>query len=249
LKLKEFTESDVKKQIDLLVKLQEKDRLLEKLEGQISGGPKRLKDLESQLESLEESYKAHKDRIQELLKTQRQYEGEIEDGIAHIRKSRGRLMSIKNNKEYHALIREIEETEKDNAAKEDKVIACLEELEKLNEELGDSENALASMGKSIDKDKRVIEEEVASMEKELAAVSAEKEALVQAIESPLLAKYKRIRTGSGGVALSLVNDATCSECHMSIPPQMYNELQRQDALQQCPHCQRMIYWKEVEPTE
>ena len=179
----------MKKQIDLLVKLQEKDRLLEKLEGQISGGPKRLKDLESQLESLEESYKAHKDRIQELLKTQRQYEGEIEDGIAHIRKSRGRLMSIKNNKEYHALIREIEETEKDNAAKEDKVIACLEELEKLNEELGDSENALASMGKSIDKDKRVIEEEVASMEKELAAGFCLGEGLVADLRNIALVRH------------------------------------------------------------
>jgi predicted nucleic acid-binding Zn-ribbon protein len=239
----------VKKQIELLVKLQEKDRLVEKLEGQISCGPKRIKDLENQLHSLEASFEAHTDRIQELMKAQRQYEIEIEDGIAHMRKSRGRLMSIKNNKEYRALVKEIEETEKENAAKEDQVIACLEELERLNEELGDKESALASMSENIDKDKRVIEEELALMEKELVGVSAEKEALVQAIESPLLAMYKRIRMGSGGVALSLVNNATCSECHMSIPPQMYNELQRQDALQHCPHCQRMIYWKEVEHTE
>jgi predicted nucleic acid-binding Zn-ribbon protein len=122
-------------------------------------------------------------------------------------------------------------------------------LENLNEELGDKEEALASMGESIDKDKKVIQKEVALMEKELVAVLAEKETLVQAIESHLLANYKRIRRGSGGVALSLVNNATCSECHMGIPPQMYNELQRQDALQHCPHCQRIIYWKEVEPTE
>jgi len=239
----------VKKQIDLLVKLQEKDRLVEKLQKQISDSPKRLKDLESQLQSLEESFEVHTARIQELMKAQRQYEAEIEDGIAHMRKSRGRLMSIKNNKEYRALVREIEETEKENAAKEDQIIACLEELEKLNEELGDKENVLASMGENIDKDKKVVEEEVGLMEKELDAVSAERKTLVQAIESPLLANYRRIRTGSGGVALSLVNNATCSECHMSIPPQMYNELQRQDALQHCPHCQRMIYWKEVEPIE
>jgi len=231
----------VKKQIDLLIELQEKDRLVEKLEGQISNGPKRLKDLENQLQSLEEGFEAQGDRLQELMKAQRQYEAEIEDGIAHKRKSRGRLMSIKNNKEYRALVKEIEETEKENAAKEDQVIACLEELEKLEEELRDKENVLASMGESIDKDKEAIEEEVALMEKELVAVSAKTEALVHAIESPLLADYKRIRKSSGGVALSLVNNAMCSECHMSIPPQMYNELQKQDTLQHCPHCQRIIY--------
>jgi predicted nucleic acid-binding Zn-ribbon protein len=115
--VREFTENVVKEQIDLLVRLQEKDMLVEKLEGQISDGPKRLKDLENQLQSLEESLEGHRNRIQELMKAQRQYEAEIEDGVAHMRKSRGRLMSIKNNKEYRALVREIEETEKDNAAK------------------------------------------------------------------------------------------------------------------------------------
>jgi predicted nucleic acid-binding Zn-ribbon protein len=71
--------------------------------------------------------------------------------------------------------------------------------------------------------------------------------LMQSIDSQLIVKYEQIKAWSGGIAVALVNNATCAECHLSIPPQMYNELQRQDALKFCPNCQRIIYWKAAEP--
>jgi hypothetical protein len=45
------------------------------------------------------------------------------------------------------------------------------------------------------------------------------------------------------VGIIAVIDAVCQGCHMNIPPQMYNELQRGDNLTKCPMCQRLIYWK------
>jgi predicted nucleic acid-binding Zn-ribbon protein len=237
----------VKKQIYLLVELQDKDQLLEQLEAKILQGPRRIKDLEKRLQSLSDDIEAQKNRIQELMKIQRNHETEIEDGIAHIRKSRGRLMAIKNNKEYRALVREIEDTEKENASREDKVLSCLEEQEKLSEELEEKEDALVAMGKAIEGDRKVIEEEVRRMESEVLEIGENKQKLINDIDRDLLAQYNRIRNQSGGVAVALVNNATCSQCHMSVPPQMYNELQKQDALQHCPNCQRIIFWKEVDP--
>jgi len=238
----------VKKQIDLLVEVQEKDRLLEKLKAQICRGPERIRNLEKNLQSLQEDMEANKTHIQDLKKAQRLYESDIEDGLAHVRKSRGKLMSIKNNREYRAVLKEIEEIEKENASKEDKVIGCLEEQERLGEALKGGEKDLAAMRETIAREKKVIEEELSRAEKELAHVTGDKQNLVQDIDSSLLAQYDRIKIRSGGVAVALVNNATCCGCHMSIPAQMYNELQRQDALQLCPHCQRIIYWKEVEPS-
>jgi predicted nucleic acid-binding Zn-ribbon protein len=237
----------VKKQIYLLVELQDKDQLLEQLGAKILQGPRRIKDLEKRLQSLSDDIEAQKNRIQELMKAQRNYETEIEDGIAHIRKSRGRLMAIKNNKEYRALVREIEDTEKENATREDKVLSCLEEQETLSEELEEKEDALVAMGKTIEGDRKVIEKEVRRMESEVLEIGENKKKLINDIDHDLLAQYNRIRNRSGGVAVALVNNATCSQCHMSVPPQMYNELQKQDALQHCPNCQRIIFWKEVDP--
>lgn len=236
----------MKKQIDFLVKLQEKDRVLDWFRWQIREGPERLQGLEKELVGLQEDVEADKRRIQDLNKTQREYETEIEDGIAHIRKSRGRLMSIKNNKEYHALLREIEETEKGNSDKEDKALGCLEDLDKLNKELEAKEKGLSAMRDRLESEKAVIAKELARIREEFSTVEKSREKLIQTIDPQLFIKYEQIKATSGGIALALVNNATCSECHLGIPPQMYNELQRQDTLKFCPNCQRIIFWKKTE---
>ena len=239
----------MKREIDLLVRLQEKDLVLDQLRWQLSEGPERLHALEEQLHMQEENVEAVKRRIHDLKKKQREHEAEIEDGLAHIRKSRGRLMSIKNNKEYLALLREIEETEKVNANKEDSVLDCLEELEKLNMEFEAKEKGLSAIRDRIESEKRAVAKVVASIHEELSDTEKSREKLGRAITPQLLAKYEQIKTISGGIAVALVNNATCSECHLSIPPQMYNELQRQDTLRFCPNCQRIIYWKGAEAAE
>ena len=233
----------MKRQIDFLVKLQEKDRALDRLRRQIREGPERLQGLEKELGALEENIETDKGRIQDLKKTQREYEAEIEDGLAHIKKSRGRLMSIKNNKEYRALLREIEATEKGNVDKEDKVLGCLEELEDLNKELEAKEKDLSGMRDRLESEKKAIAKEVARVHEEFSGVEKSRKELLQSIDPQLLAKYEQIKATSGGIAVALVNNATCSECHLGIPPQMYNELQRQDALKFCPNCQRIFCWK------
>ena len=236
----------MKKQINLLVKLQGKDRGLDRLRWQIREGPERLEGLEKELQAFEEDVEADKRRIRDLNKTQREYEAEIENGLACIRKSRGRLMSIKNNKEYRALLREIEETEKGNADKEDRVLSCLEELETLSKELEAKEKSLSAMRDRLETEKTAISKEVVRVREELSDIEKSREKLVQTIAPQLLAKYEQIKARSGGIAVALVNNATCSECHLSIPPQMFNELQRQDTLKICPNCQRIICWKEAE---
>ncbi len=236
----------MKTQIDLLVKLQEKDRALDRLQRQVREGPERLQGLEKELEAIEKDVEADKKRIQDLNKAQREYEAEIEDGLAHIRKSRGRLMSVKNNKEYRALLREIEETEKGNASKEDKVLGCLEELENLNKELETREKGLSAIRDRFESEKTAVAKEVACVQKEVSDLEKRRVRLIETIDSQLLTKYERIKAMRGGIAVALVNNATCSECNLGIPPQMYNELQRQDTLEFCPNCQRIIYWKGAE---
>lgn len=239
----------MREQINLLVRLQEKDRVLDRFRWQIHEGPERLQGLEKELKAVEEGVEANESRIQELKKTQRDYEAEIEDGLAHIGKSRGRLMGIKNNKEYQALLREIEETAKKNADKEDSVLSCLEELDKLNKELEAKKKGLSAMQDRLESEKTAVAKEIARVQEKLSDAEKSREQLVRTITRELLSKYERIKARSGGVAVALVNNATCSACHLGIPPQMYNELQRQDSLKFCPHCQRIIYWREAEASD
>ncbi len=237
----------MREQINLLVELQDNDHTLDRLRWQIRQGPEQLQDLERQISRLEEDIAFDRLRLQEVQKAQRQHEADMEDAVAHMRKSRGRLMTIKSNKEYRALLREIEETEKSNAVREDKVLACLEELEELTKEIEAKGERLSVLRDRLRGEEITIRAEMADLQEELSAVASTRAKLIENIDARLLARYERIKARSGGIAIALVNNATCSECHLGIPPQMYNELQKQDTVQLCPNCQRIIYWKGGEP--
>jgi hypothetical protein len=65
---------------------------------------------------------------------------------------------------------------------------------------------------------------------------------MRAVDTEILKTYNRVKLRVGAIGIVPVNNAVCNGCHLTIPPQMYNELHRQDSLKFCPHCHRMIYW-------
>jgi len=236
----------VKGQMDLLVELQDRDQALGQLNNEIRLGPQRIKEIEKQVATLEEDLEAHKGRIQDVQKAQRELESEVEEGNEHIGKSKGRLLAIKSNKEYQALLKEIEKGEKAKREKEDKILACMEEIEKLKQLLKEKGEDLSVRREEFDDEKKTIEAKVGQAQEQLLEEEKHRAELATGIDSGLLERYERIRKRSGGLAVVFVENTTCSGCHLNIPPQMYNELQRRDSLKFCPNCERIIYWRDSE---
>jgi len=239
----------VRKQIEMLVKIQDKDQALDQLKGQILAGPERIKESQEEIERLERDLESDKIRIQECRKVQREYESTVEDCAGHIRKSKAKLLTIKNNKEYQAVLKEIEDTEGANAEKEDKILACMEELESLKQAFQDKENNLSAVKDRFEQEAKAIQDEVHQAQDAFSEEERQREGVAKTIDPKILAKYELLKTGGGGLAVALVQNATCSGCHMSIPPQMYNELQRRDSLTFCPNCERIIYWQDRDVAE
>ena len=48
-----------------------------------------------------------------------------------------------------------------------------------------------------------------------------------------------------GLAVVPVVNGVCKGCHMAIPPQLYNIIQRGLSMETCPSCNRIIYWEEL----
>ena len=87
----------------------------------------------------------------------------------------------------------------------------------------------------------------AKEKRERQAVEAlnEKKARISANADPqLITVLDDVKKKVRGLAVVPVQQAICMGCHMNIPAQLFNELQRFDELRFCPHCHRIIYWKE-----
>ena len=48
--------------------------------------------------------------------------------------------------------------------------------------------------------------------------------------------------GKRGTAIAQTTDGTCNKCNMALPPQLYHRLRREPLIEQCPSCNRIIYF-------
>jgi predicted nucleic acid-binding Zn-ribbon protein len=88
-----------------------------------------------------------------------------------------------------------------------------------------------------------MEAELDSLTGELEVCVRKSDELKKDIPADILRKYEQIKSVGRGVAVVAVWKEVCDGCHMSIPPQLYNELQKSVTLITCPNCNRIIYWE------
>ena len=164
--------------------------------------------------------------------------------LSKIQKSQDRLRSVKTNKEYQSMLKEIDDIRAINSEIEDKMIECLDKMESVEEFLSGKQDELKTLEDSVNQEKASIQAESEAGRKQLAELREEWNKISGEVSTRLLNTYKMVRD-KRGTAIVAVNNSVCQGCHLNIPPQMYNELQRCDSLTFCPHCQRIVYWKEV----
>jgi predicted nucleic acid-binding Zn-ribbon protein len=126
---------------------------------------------------------------------------------------------------------------------EDEVIALLDELDRHEAALKTKEEELAARRRSYEEEKSTLEAELNSLAEELDGYLRKSGELKKEIPGELLRKYEQIKGAGRGVAVVAVWKEICDGCHMSIPPQLYNQLQKTTTLITCPNCNRIIYWE------
>jgi hypothetical protein len=91
-----------------------------------------------------------------------------------------------------------------------------------------------------------MEAELSSIDTDYANWEQKRNELMKKVPADLLSRYERIRNRNNGIGVISVWKAVCNGCHMNIPPQLYNELQKSAELFDCPNCHRIMYFQNME---
>ena len=235
----------MKDQIEILVSLQKIEVESVNIKAHLSAVSKHLELLIINRTELELRISDVSAKIEELNKTYRSHESEVKQNQGMIKRSQERLNSIKNNREYQALLKEIEELKRTNSKIEDMMIDCLNETDAAEKNIASLKEDLDLLNTNIQQEQNAVDIETKAADSQMEDLNAERLQLSGKIEPNILQLFQKIQAQqTKGIAVVPVQDFVCHGCYVNIPPQMYNELQRCDTLRMCPNCQRIIYWKQ-----
>ncbi len=235
------------KHIEQLVVLQTVDDEIMVLEAEVREAPLELTALEARLAQLRERQAQVQERIDILKGQQKRLEGEIEDDGHKIKKSKNKLMAVGNSKEYHAMMREMDSMEKLNRLREEERMAVMEEFARQDAAMQELAAEMEGLMEGYDAKKATLDERVAKAPTRLDSLAMRRAKPGKVVPPPILGRYEFIRSRIEHPVIVSVSDGICGGCHIKIPPQAYNELQKGKQILGCPNCQRIVYWVEHTP--
>jgi len=230
-------------ELQALIHLQEYDSRLGRLEAEASRLPKRIEAIQASVAEARAAVDGIKVKVDSARKNLRVKEKDLDVVAAKRSKADAHLWEVKTNKEYSAVLVEIESIKQEKARTEEEILALMEMQERLAAEIREAEARLKTREEQGRQDEASVRQQLAAVEAELAGVRGERATLAREVLPGILTDYERILKARGGLAIVPVTTGVCGGCRVSIRPQAIQEL-RGATLMRCESCGRYLYWSE-----
>jgi hypothetical protein len=227
--------------LDKLLELQGLDVQIAKLETEARVIPAGIQALEATLTKARASLVAAKAKAEVLQKDRRAKERELDDAGQNIKKKQARLFEIKTNDEYSAVLKEIEVLKGKSSLLEEQIIMLLDQIDLAAKDVSAAEKEFKAAESLLQKERAEKEAQLASLQRELADLREARKGQASRVEQSLLQQYSRLVKGRG-VAVVTVKDGSCTGCGISLTPQTFAEVRRNDRMFTCGSCNRILYY-------
>jgi predicted nucleic acid-binding Zn-ribbon protein len=229
-------------ELSRLIEVQEIDKVIREVTQGLERLPEELKATEAALEDLKATQATQLQELDDLKAQRRDIEMEMADMEEGIKTSRQRLMEIKSNIEYKAMLKEIAFKEDQRDRRETRILELMDLMDAHNRLIADQNRQLEEQEAALASQRQEVAARTAQLREELAVLEEKRKKLRKAVPANLLKRYEFIRQRRNGTAIAPVHEGVCLGCHMNILPQQFIDLQKGTEILQCPHCQRILYW-------
>jgi len=172
---------------------------------------------------------------------------EAADLAEGLKKFQAQQRAVKTNKEYGALLNEIDNVKREIRTREDEILS-------LEETVAEARKDAESQTESFPAEMAGYEEQMtewraqqASLSADIAAGETQAAELRKQIDRKLLASFDRIAKMRAGIAVARVamvgnQTAACSACNVRLRPQLLSDLRLSRETIHCESCKRILYW-------
>ncbi|MEP7267176.1 MAG: C4-type zinc ribbon domain-containing protein [Saprospiraceae bacterium] len=237
-------------QLKKLYELQQIDSQINEFEILKGELPVEVSDLEDELAGLDTRASKLDDSIKNVEKEVSHFQLGIKESKTLIGKYEKQLDTVKNNREYDALMKEIElqkleielfnkkikDTEVQSVVKDDQLKATKEKIKQKN--------------KDLEQKKVELDELIAKTEEDVAKLTKKSDKAKKDIDGRLLEAYSRIKKNyRNSLGVVTVQRDSCGGCFNKIPPQTQLEISQHKKVLVCEHCGRILVDESITTVE
>lgn len=230
-------------QIEILASLQTVDREIKEQTGRKQKLLDELRVTEKQIQIKKDEINALRTACSEKEKFRAEKDRVFQDEGKKATDKRMRMNRIKNVKELQALQREIEQMRQTNGELEEELIKIMQEMDVIKAQIQTKESEMAAMQEQWQNKQNELQVEIKGIDAAVTEASTRRQSIASQVTNDLISRYELIFSRRGGTAVVEVAGGICQGCYMNLPPQLWNEIIRNEKLHLCPSCQRILYIK------
>jgi len=202
------------------------------LEDEIVGLQTRQDNIRTEIKAYEIDITGHKANIKASEELQKKYKKQLE--------------SVKNNREFEALNKELEISGLEVLAAQKRIKEAQFYMEAKEQSLANLQEQIESRRKDLEFKQKELNTIVSDTEEEENELSGHRATLDKDVDDRLAKAYKRIRKNvKNGIAVAPIMRGSCGGCFAKIPPQRQSDIKQHFKIIDCEHCGRILVDNEV----
>lgn len=226
---------------DIELQIVDVRRQIERKARQVTETERRLAELRKTLES----------ERQQMLAAQREadlMDLDLKARGSHVMKLRDQLNSSRTNKEYAAVLAQLNTERADAAKLEGSTLEQMERVEKLRAAVREREESEKKLEAQVENVRKQHADTGQYFSDRLAKLTAQRDELAGRLDPAIRTLFARTSERFNGEAMAKLvrvhprrDEFCCDGCNMSVSAERYNSLRTRDDVQTCSSCGRILY--------
>lgn len=213
---------------------------IDSLQQELKNLPIHVEELQTRLNVIEGEYQSKKSEVEKCEIEERQLRSQVQDEEAQLKGKEERLNSLKTQKEFQAVSKEITIGKAANRERETRIAQLSSMLEEIKTALAPLESQVEELRGKLQSARGEIQGSLDEAQSKLKSLEASLKVELSFLPEDILSKYHRIQQKRSPAAAEVLG-GTCQECFIHLPPQLFIEIQKKQEIHSCPSCHRLLY--------
>ncbi|MCX6550742.1 MAG: C4-type zinc ribbon domain-containing protein [Acidobacteria bacterium] len=231
--------------LERLIRLQQLEDAAEQARRVIADEPLRQQEFTARIAALQQTLDDERARLAANQAARRDIEKELAMQQGRLSKFKGQLMEVKTNREYQAMLKEIEVAQHEIGKQEDRLLEQMLEFDEITRHVKDAEQRFNADKAAVEAERKALAGQLTLAQAAMGQVAADRDVLAREITPSVLAMFDKLLRFRKLSAVTPVREGRCSACGVRVRPQTVNELRKNEIIFQCDTCQRVIYYETI----